>query len=414
MKIAIYGVSRCGKDYLIEKTVEKMEGNLVHIKGSETLNTLALKRFGIKFKLLDEKSQEILRKEFTILIKDMEKKYENIVVDGHFSFPDGDGFKTVFTQEDLNLYDAFFYLNKSAELIRDNCMRNDKKQFEEFLNSEENINNWKRFEIENMKKEVVSQNKDFIILDDSTTTSAEFISEYIKKDWRTVTITKKIINSLKEKIKNCDEIVLTDLDKTLSIDDLTNDFVKYSNLEGKKIKNIFSGDYYTTYQFYKFHNYLALSKDFNCAVDYAIGKIGYNTALIKELENKKPGTAIIGITTGMADAWNKINKKLKILDSLIGKSTFKIDGIDTYITPQIKGMVANELKNLGKKVLSVGDSYIDLEMLTLSHRGYLVAMLKLDKRIEKRVEYLKDKNIAQLNFNKFKYEKIREVNTIWQ
>ena len=56
MKIAIYGVSRSGKDYLIERVVTHLttQGiSAVHIKGSATLNELSNQEYGIPLKQAD-------------------------------------------------------------------------------------------------------------------------------------------------------------------------------------------------------------------------------------------------------------------------------------------------------------------------------------------------------------------------
>ncbi len=52
MKFAIYGVSRSGKDYSIDALVQYFFANgktLYHVKGSETLNHMALETYGVKF-----------------------------------------------------------------------------------------------------------------------------------------------------------------------------------------------------------------------------------------------------------------------------------------------------------------------------------------------------------------------------
>lgn len=53
MKIAVYGVSRSGKDYLLERVVTHLSTqgiSAIHIKGSATLNELSQQQYGIPLK----------------------------------------------------------------------------------------------------------------------------------------------------------------------------------------------------------------------------------------------------------------------------------------------------------------------------------------------------------------------------
>jgi len=45
MKIALYGISRVGKDTLINKLITAFPQNLTHVKGSSTLKILSKKIF---------------------------------------------------------------------------------------------------------------------------------------------------------------------------------------------------------------------------------------------------------------------------------------------------------------------------------------------------------------------------------
>ena len=71
MKIALYGVSRAGKDYLLERVVQSLLAQNItatHIKGSATLNELAQQEYGVSLKLTNEAQKHILRKHFIDLV----------------------------------------------------------------------------------------------------------------------------------------------------------------------------------------------------------------------------------------------------------------------------------------------------------------------------------------------------------
>ena len=71
MKIAIYGTSRSGKDYLISHVLSHFNDvgiSAIHLPGSSTLNGLAMKGYGRNFKQLCESEKHLLREEFTCIV----------------------------------------------------------------------------------------------------------------------------------------------------------------------------------------------------------------------------------------------------------------------------------------------------------------------------------------------------------
>ena len=89
MKFAVYGVSRSGKDYFIEKLqhyFSEQGVSLKHIKGSETLNEFAFEKYGVKFKQCDESQKNKLRKKFIAYVAEIEKSYAYVAVDRHNHF----------------------------------------------------------------------------------------------------------------------------------------------------------------------------------------------------------------------------------------------------------------------------------------------------------------------------------------
>jgi len=121
MKIVIYGVSRAGKNYLIEKMVNRLNAGgdkrAFHLEGSTTLNSMAETNYGTTFKKASEEQKDILRKEFVQIVKKIEGDFEVVFVDGHYAFIAEDGYHVVFTEDDQNAYDTFFYLDTPPEMI---------------------------------------------------------------------------------------------------------------------------------------------------------------------------------------------------------------------------------------------------------------------------------------------------------
>ena len=403
MIIAIYGIPRSGKDTFINELLNR-KSNAFHVKGSELLNELSFKLFNCKFRQLDNNKQEVLRIEFTKQVKALENKYDLIVVDGHYSFPSSDGFKTVFTKSDLELYDAFFYLKRSGEEIIRNYNSDSKKDYSEYLLSKEKSEEWIEYEIRNMQNVVENNDKDFIVLD-SDSASFGFVCNFHQTS-------SSIANDIAKDIKrtaNGKNIVLADLDKTISIDDLTNDFIEHSNLNPLFPKIVFKGDYYTPYQFYRFHNYLLDSTNYNDSIQYSLDKMVLNNSLVNDLFNLKKNSCIVAITTGMVDAWQIKNNSLKLFNKIYGfTKTNKV-----IVTPLIKRLIAKFLSS-SEKVMAIGDSIIDLGMILEANKGYLVSMKKLDKRIVSACESGKiQKTVFQPHYSTFKYNFAKEEEIKW-
>ena len=403
MIVAIYGIPRSGKDTFINEII-KRKTNSYHLKGSENLNRIANKFYNCSFKELGTEKQIIIREEFIKYAKSIEKNYDFIIVDGHYSFPVEGQYKTVFTDYDLNLYDAFFYLNRNPDEIIRNYESGEKKEYKEYLLSAESIFKWEEFEISEMKDRVEAIDKDFIILD-SDSLATDFVCEY-KNTSKSIAIS--IANSIKEEASN-KRIILTDLDKTLSINDLTDDFMINSGLNLKKPKSIFKGDFYTSYQFYSFHKFLLSSKNYDESIQYAVDRIRLNQELIDDLNNYRNGCYVVGITTGILDAWNKLNEKNNLFNCAFGKN----NTYDTIITPLIKKLIAKYLAK-DSDVMAIGDSIIDIGMLMEAKKGYLISMNKLDKRI---IDIYEKKglksNIYQLSYSNYKYDFLKEDSLKW-
>ena len=403
MIISVYGIPRSGKDTFINQIIKNKE-RAYHLQGSKTLNELACQKYDSKFRQLTAKQQKEIRILFTEYAKDLDKRYDLVIVDGHYAFPKANGYQSVFTEADLNLYDAFFYLKRSSEEIVRNFNNGDKHDYSEHLLSKEKVDEWIDYEIGNMQPIVESQDKDFIVLD-SDARSVDFLCQFSKTSKE---ISREIADEIifMAKGKN---IVLTDLDKTVSINDLTDDFIEFSKIDPTFPKKVFNGDYYTRYQFYLFHNELGKAHNYDEAVNYALKKIVINQSVVSDLLALKKDGCVIALTTGMKDVWTEKNKDLQAFDGIFG-----FDGREQLIiTPLIKRLVAKYLAS-SHEIIAIGDSVIDLGMLLAATKGYLVSMIKLDRRII--AQYDKgniNQTLMQPKYSKFKYDFVKEEEIKW-
>lgn len=401
MKLAIYGVSRAGKDYLIKNVIAHLQETTlltaIHIEGSKTLNTLAQEMFQKTFKSLDESNKNTLREKFTEIVNRKNSEYNLVLVDGHYSFIDGDSYKVVFTEQDENVYDHFFYLDTPSEMIVEFSRKSTGEKRNVDITVEQ-VRNWKKFEKFELDKICNNHNKELVILDEETESSVQFISfwldSYLSK-FCNQTSALSFYKEYKELLKKSTQIILVDCDKTVSINDGTYDFCRYLGIKKEELKSVFRNDRYTSYQFFKVWNLYKKKNPIKIeeSVTLTVQNINLSQSVFDYLANQKD-SVVIGVTSGVFDIWSLINEKYKIFDVLLG-NTCKSE-FEYLVTPLFKKEIASLLREKGKHVVAIGDSMIDIPMLEAADQGYLIAHEKLNKAVESYLTGVECTNIEQI------------------
>lgn len=401
MKLAIYGVSRAGKDYLIKNVIAHLQETTlltaIHIEGSKTLNALAQEMFQKTFKSLDESNKNTLREKFTEIVNKKNSEYDLVLVDGHYSFIDGDSYKVVFTEQDENVYDHFFYLDTPSEMIVEFSRKSTGEKRNVDITVEQ-VRNWKKFEKFELDKICNNHNKELVILDEETESSVQFISfwldSYLSK-FCNQTSALSFYKEYKELLKKSTQIILIDCDKTVSINDGTYDFCRYLGVKKEELKSVFRNDRYTSYQFFKVWNLYKKKNPIKIeeSVTLTVQNINMSQSVFDYLANQKD-SVVIGVTSGVFDIWNLINEKYKIFDVLLG-NTCKSE-FEYLVTPLFKKEIASLLREKGKHVVAIGDSMIDIPMLEAADQGYLIAHEKLNKAVESYLTGVECTNIEQM------------------
>lgn len=401
MKLAIYGVSRAGKDYLIKNVIAHLQETTlltaIHIEGSKTLNTLAQEMFQKTFKSLDESNKNTLREKFTEIVNRKNSEYDLVLVDGHYSFIDGDSYKVVFTEQDENVYDHFFYLDTPSEMIVEFSRKSTGEKRNVDITVEQ-VRNWKKFEKFELDKICNNHNKELVILDEETESSVQFISfwldSYLSK-FCNQTSALSFYKEYKELLEKPTQIILVDCDKTVSINDGTYDFCRYLGIKKEELKSVFRNDRYTSYQFFKVWNLYKKKNPIKIeeSVTLTVQNINLSQSVFDYLANQKD-SVVIGVTSGVFDIWNLINEKYKIFDVLLG-NTCKSE-FEYLVTPLFKKEIASLLREKGKHVVAIGDSMIDIPMLEAADQGYLIAHEKLNKAVESYLTGVECTNIEQI------------------
>ncbi|WP_424409544.1 AAA family ATPase [Pasteurella sp. PK-2025] len=417
MKIAIYGVSRSGKDYLLERVVEYLKAQKIsalHIKGSATLNALSKQKYGMQFKDINEEQKIILRENF---IKEVDKsaQYHDVVfVDGHYAFITENGFNIVFTETDKYCYDHFFYLDTLTERIIE-FSRADPKRMLDLDISVDMVNKWKAFEKQELSRTCNELEKELVILDEDTESCIQFIALWIKeysKKFNYIEIAKRIVaNFINSNPNNYTKVMLVDCDNTISENDITYDFCKFLNINKASVKKVFLGDRYSSYQFFKIRQLYqtANRKTVNQAIDFSAANLLINKKIWKLINNKLEDTYIIALTVGLLEVWAKWFYEQKI-GTLFGNS-INLEQ-DFFVTPLLKKYIAYAFQSQGFEVLSIGDSMIDIPMLEISNYGYIVAHRKINQAVLGYFQQNKNSQIVQIFAEECRYpiKQLEEVN----
>lgn len=397
MKFAIYGVSRSGKNYLIEKLVDYFQEHgipLMHMNGSGILKELANQVYRKEFKLLNDEEKEFLRKEFVVRLDAAEREYGNIVVDGHYAFYNEVGklFK-VFTESDKNAYETFFYLEAapSAVIRRMRASIGDKRN-EEMTAMQVAV--WQDYEISEMSEELLRSDKELHVL-----RYGEAVFEYIYEvvvlgRYNSLRIAEEMLANLKMD-SHYETIVLTDCDKTLSMEDTTNVACDIKGVDKDVFGQIYAGDRYSNYQAWLANRYIAEKSVFSEEIIEDIAeKTHFNNALIADLRTKE-NVRILALSAGFSKAWIALLNKVDLqTDVLISKS-----GI---VSKYVKYFVVKLLKQKGKFVVSIGDSLLDGLMLKEAHVAYIATTKGYRKNVE---QFLREnKTIRELKYFDYQYD----------
>ncbi|MDR1905276.1 MAG: hypothetical protein LBQ88_23720 [Treponema sp.] len=410
MRIGLYGVSRSGKDFLIDCLIkhinQKQKHTLFHVEGSSTLDAISKRLFSKPLKDTSEEQKEQLRLRFCDEIAGLNNGFASIIVDGHYSFPQNNGFKVVFTDKDRDLYDSFFYLDTPANKIIEYANKDsDKKNVASM--TEKEIEAWKNFEIDALRDVCQAQNKELIVLDNNMDDTLSFFENYLIGNTGIILDTEKIaqtiINEHKTVIDRYTNIILLDCDRTISNNDTTYDFCDFLGIDKGILKEIFVGERYSSYQFFRAAKLYAKNDSalYDKAGIHAAGKAVLNCPLINDIKNNGSEYLSIGITSGILKTGEIIQSNLEFPQIIMGGSNINTDRI--IVSRSVKYQLARLLHTEKKYVIAVGDSAVDIDMLEEADKGFIVAQEKTSNGV---VGYFKKtrSKIMQLAYSQYCYD----------
>jgi phosphoserine phosphatase/adenosyl cobinamide kinase/adenosyl cobinamide phosphate guanylyltransferase len=412
MNIIIFGVSRCGKNYFIERLLEsinrKVANTLYYVSGSGTLDKFSKEIYGIPLKNTEEWQKKYLRLLFCDELLKNNNNYKHKIVDGHYCFCKKDNFEVVLTDNERDVYDIFFYLDTPASVIIEQANKDEEKKDVAFM-TEEKVNEWKEFEIQSLREIALNYEKEFIVLDNNIEDCIDYFETLLLETRDTLLnsklIAEHIINKNQKIIDEYKNIILLDCDRTISDNDTTYEFCKTIGIDKHKLKNIFSGERYTLYQFFKVAMLYAREDItmYEKASEDAMEKAIMNVPLMEDIKQNGNKYLTIGVTSGILRIWEKMQEKQCFPYFIAGGSNIKTDKI--IVSRAVKYYLVKLLKKKGKHIIAVGDSMVDIDMLKEADEGFVVAQEKINPSVD---VYLRSNKteIKQLIYNKMYYDDI--------
>lgn len=331
MRIGLYGLPAAGKTTVLEQ-----------ISFAPVLNGSGLLReTAPSFDALPEDEKRIMRKR---LAQSLRKK-DNFLMDGHYAF----GEKTVFTEEDGNLYDTFIYLYISPEILKKRMEQSPKnKKYAAF-----HIAKWQQTEIEGLRDWCRSRNKDFYVLDNppqnhftDATEPVSFIKS-VMDGYSCVQFARKCADRILSG-GSSHTVILTDGDRTLTEKDTSSTVFQYKT-------HIFDGNFYTGYQAWR------QEKDFR-AIDISpqtLKSVHFSNLILDRIKTNQPAYIL---TSGHPGIWKRLAGQLR-LPCFHGKE----------MSADTKFFITKFLQEAGRSVIAYGDSMNDYFMLKQADQGFLAA-----------------------------------------
>lgn len=329
MRIGLYGMPSAGKTHILNQLdfIEVIVGSRL------------LREYDPDFDIRDKKGREKDRKAIAQLM--MEKN--TFIMDGHYAFGD----EIVFTEDDGEIYDVYLYLYVSPNIIEERMAVSDKNR--KYLRYD--ITKWQNMEIDGLRKFCQDNGKDFYVLDNPPSNCFEDVSEIIKfirkivEGYSCAVYARECADYIIKKSKS-DIIVLLDGDKTLTIEDSSENVFGYKT-------NLYDGNFYTGYQVWK------QNEEFKM---YAFDEVTKMPVHFNENVKSAITEDTYILTSGHERIWRFISKQLG-LEFFYG----------TQMSADTKFFITKYLQAAGKRVIAYGDGMNDYFMLKQADEGYLVA-----------------------------------------
>lgn len=393
--IGIYGLPGSGKTSVLKALRQSHGNNYIFTEGSEVISRVV--RGGLKtFQALDEDQKYPVRElAISTIVADCFNDGKAAVVTGHFMFWSSAEEKclSVWTQQDLKTYTHIIYLKTAAEVIHERCLNDTGKCRPEV--PVEQLRRWQHEEETQLRRACYAGGVIYYALDQETPVPrvSELIETFLHRRHESHEIQAEatLDTIITSQARPFVSALVLDADKTLSAADSGDLFwqcVHRANTVSEKrdyLKDIFGGPLgYTSAAFLQVSLLYQESVDQDVfdqiCTDVAtqISLYPDMTSLLLKL-HKDENCVVVVVTCGLGLVWQKVLGRHGLLDTVkvIGGGPLTDSTTSSrrtqVVTPSVKArLVARLQKRHHFHVVAMGDSVLDLDMLTQADRAVVV------------------------------------------
>ncbi|KAF2832348.1 hypothetical protein CC86DRAFT_340779 [Ophiobolus disseminans] len=387
--IGLYGISGCGKSYLLKelnKDDALKEQHFTFHDGSELIASVT--PGGLEtFKQLIEADQKVyIAAALNKVSKGCQDRQETAVITGHHLFwnPEKEEkARVVSTEKDWKIYTHIVYLNVEPGLVAKRG-KDDTSRTRPDL-SVADLTEWQNAERTSLRRACRENKVLYTSIDVHTGSDDNIILLRLKnmlKDFRQHTEAANISAidaALETALHNQDgleKVLLLDGDKTLAPCDTGSMFwkvLKANETNPDPLKELFTGQ---GYSYASFRQATLLYEEkasiFDVVCDDVADEVEMYPEMIALLDRvaKETHTRAVVVTCGLRRVWESVLKRNNLSHvSVIGGGRLA-DGY--VVTGEVKGHIVDKLHDKKLRVLAFGDSPLDIDMLAKANQAFVV------------------------------------------
>lgn len=391
--IGIYGVSGCGKSFILNSMRQQLNPNhYVFFEGSEKISSQVPGGLPGFLNLDEEKRQEVRSRAIESIASEGKESSKTAIMTGHLGFWSSNRSTTeyVYTAADLNTLTHIIYLDIPVNIIVRYREGDESKTRQEL--SKEELCQWQEAEITTLHKLCTENGIVLSIISDSETVLADalaatrFFHRAATAQSNGTWVGHEARTHLADlDAPNLDTVLLLDGDKTLAPDDTGLGFYRALAMDEtaardgqRSLRRIFCSPLgYTLAAFEQatvLYEQAADDSAFNTVCNAMAQKIEMYpefVSLLGKLAEVSHAGAIV-VTCGLGQVWHYVIRKYGLSDKVkvIGGGRFS-DGF--VVTPADKASIVSIIRDATKAYIwAFGDSPLDIPMLKAADEAVVV------------------------------------------
>jgi uracil phosphoribosyltransferase/phosphoserine phosphatase/adenylate kinase len=390
--IGLYGVSGCGKTFLLNQLKTKFHDYKTPIAfydGSQVIDSVVPGGINTFLAAEDPEQKEWRRSAIESIKEKTRLSGGAAVVAGHFLLwdPQTQTGNAVYTENDLQTYTHILYLNVSSDVIYQR-RRDDQKKARPQL-SRENLERWQEAEKDELRQVCPRHDILYMQLGEEVMTKRgpEIIKDLVTHN-ETYNIGQAVLRLdgiMRTNHKQCETVIVLDADRTLTAQDTglmfweeANRYQTVTMTEGNPLKKLFGGPMGYSYSAF-LQAALMYEEAFNDNIFETLCQdVAKQTALYPEMRcllhfiAHQSNVQLMIVTCGVGQIWDHIlhTEGLSEHVAVIGGGRLH-NGL--IVTPGVKEVLVSHLQeSYGFFVWAFGDSPLDLPMLKKANRAVVV------------------------------------------